>query len=180
MLERYRYDAFGAPTIYDQNWNVRSATIYDNRFLFTGREYAATYRSSYTNAALNFYELRARAYNPKIGRFISEDPKVFDAGDYNLFRYCHNDPIDFADPMGTEQDFATIAPREVSRMRADDNSYNFIMGLMQRQFNSAISAGMAGYSAYQAWGALTNATGGIMTARGRPGRPRIEVLMRQT
>ena len=120
VIERYRYDAFGAPTIYDQNWNVRSATIYDNRFLFTGREYAATYRSSYTNAALNFYEYRARAYNPKIGRFMSEDPKVFDAGDYNLFRYCHNDPIDFADPMGTEQDFATIQPREVSRMRADE------------------------------------------------------------
>jgi RHS repeat-associated protein len=78
-----------------------SATIYDNRFLFTGREYAATYRSTYTNTAFNFYEYRARAYNPKLGRFMSEDPKLFDAGDYNLFRYCHNDPIDFTDPMGT-------------------------------------------------------------------------------
>jgi RHS repeat-associated protein len=101
-IERYRYDAFGAPTIYDLNWNVRTATIYDNRFLFTGREYAATYRSTYTNAAFNFYEYRARAYSPKLGRFMSEDPKLFDAGDYNLFRYCHNDPIDFTDPMGTD------------------------------------------------------------------------------
>jgi hypothetical protein len=33
---------------------------------------------------------------------MSEDPKLFDAGDYNLFRYCHNDPIDFTDPMGLE------------------------------------------------------------------------------
>jgi hypothetical protein len=33
---------------------------------------------------------------------MSEDPKLFDAGDYNLFRYCHNDPIDFSDPMGTD------------------------------------------------------------------------------
>jgi hypothetical protein len=31
---------------------------------------------------------------------MSEDPKLFDAGDYNLFRYCHNDPIDHTDPMG--------------------------------------------------------------------------------
>jgi hypothetical protein len=31
---------------------------------------------------------------------MSEDLKLFDAGDYNLFRYCHNDPIDFTDPMG--------------------------------------------------------------------------------
>jgi RHS repeat-associated protein len=100
VLERYRYDAFGAPTIYDGNWNVRSNTIYDNRFLFTGREYAAMYRSTYNTPAFNFYEYRARAYNPQLGRFMSEDPKLFDAGDYNLFRYCHNDPIDFTDPMG--------------------------------------------------------------------------------
>src|SRR5579884_3726510 len=100
VLERYRYDVFGAPTIYAPNWISRSATLYDNRFLFTGREYAATYRSTYTTAAFNFYEYRARAYNAKLGRFMSEDPKLFDAGDYNLFRYCHNDPIDNVDPMG--------------------------------------------------------------------------------
>ena len=41
---------------------------------------------------------------------MSEDPKRFDAGDYNLFRYCHNDPIDFTDPMGTlEQYHAELA-----------------------------------------------------------------------
>ncbi len=33
---------------------------------------------------------------------MSEDPKLFDAGDYNLFRYCHNDPIDLTDPMGLD------------------------------------------------------------------------------
>jgi hypothetical protein len=42
---------------------------------------------------------------------MSEDPKLFDAGDYNLFRYCHNDPIDMTDPMGLETDYAqTGAP----------------------------------------------------------------------
>ena len=75
-------------------------TIYKYRFLFTGREYATTY-----GAAFKFYEYRARAYNPTLGRFMSEDPKLFDAGDYNLFRYCHNDPIDFTDPMGLEVGF---------------------------------------------------------------------------
>jgi RHS repeat-associated protein len=98
VIEKYRYDAFGVPTIYDANWTVRSSTSYDNRFLFTGREYAATYRS--TNTGLNFYEYRARAYHPGLGRFMSEDPKLFGAGDYNLFRYCHNDPLDMTDPMG--------------------------------------------------------------------------------
>src|SRR5205823_4899919 len=32
---------------------------------------------------------------------MNEDPKLFDAGDYNLFRYCSNDPLDKTDPMGT-------------------------------------------------------------------------------
>jgi RHS repeat-associated protein len=96
VIEKYRYDAFGLPTVYDGAGNLRAnGTIYNNRFLFTGREYAATYIP-----AFKFYEYRARAYNPVLGRFMSEDPKLFDAGDYNLFRYCHNDPVDFTDPMG--------------------------------------------------------------------------------
>jgi RHS repeat-associated protein len=92
VIEKYKYDAFGAPAIYDGAGNLRSGgTIYNNRFLFTGREYASTF---------GFYEYRARAYHPTLGRFTSEDPKLFDAGDYNLYRYCHNDPEDMTDPMG--------------------------------------------------------------------------------
>ena len=101
VIERYKYDAFGTPTFYDGGWTQLNSTAYNNRFLFTGREYAATYRQIYTQS-FTFYEYRARAYNPTLGRFMSEDPKLFDAGDYNLFRYCHNDPIDFTDPMGLD------------------------------------------------------------------------------
>jgi RHS repeat-associated protein len=64
---------------------------YDNRFLFTGREFLGVW-----------YEYRARTYHPLLGRFMSEDPKLFDAGDYNLYRYCHNDPLDLTDPMGLD------------------------------------------------------------------------------
>jgi RHS repeat-associated protein len=142
VLERYRYDAFGAPTIYTPTWTTRSSTLYDNCFLFTGREYAVTYRSTNTNTAFSFYEYRARAYNPKLGRFTSEDPKLFDAGDYNLFRYCHNDPIDFTDPMGTEdQNRAGLAPREVSRELADDDPYNYTMAALQRSPRASLDGG---------------------------------------
>ena len=41
---------------------------------------------------------------------MSEDPKLFDAGDYNLFRYCHNDPIDLTDATGTETNMAGFSP----------------------------------------------------------------------
>ena len=93
VLEKYRYDAFGGPTTYNASNTQLSATAYNNRFLFTGREYDSTF---------SFYEYRARAYNPTLGRFMSEDPKLFDAGDYNLYRYCHNDPLDMTDPMGLD------------------------------------------------------------------------------
>jgi RHS repeat-associated protein len=61
--------------------------------MFTGREYIQQF---------GIYEYRARAYYPGLGRFLSEDPKGFDAGDYNLFRYCKNDPEDLTDPTGLD------------------------------------------------------------------------------
>ena len=95
ILEKYRYDVYGAPTIYPPAPGATPIPVssYSNRFMFTGREYSNMF---------GFYEYRARAYHAGLGRFMSEDPKLFDAGDYNLFRYCHNDPIDFTDPMGLD------------------------------------------------------------------------------
>jgi RHS repeat-associated protein len=46
----------------------------------------------------NYY--RARYYDPKIGRFISEDPIGFDGGDVNLYAYVWNNPTNFVDPEG--------------------------------------------------------------------------------
>ncbi len=94
VRESYRYDAFGLPSVYDGGNNpLPSGTAIANKFLFTGREW---------NREFGFYEYRARAYNPTIGRFMSEDPKGFDAGDYNLYRYVENDPLDRTDPMGLD------------------------------------------------------------------------------
>src|SRR5204863_9163437 len=59
IIESYKYDAFGAPTLLDGNTQL-DHTAYNNRFLFTGREYAATYRQQYV-PAFTFYEYRARA-----------------------------------------------------------------------------------------------------------------------
>src|SRR5438045_3736522 len=33
---------------------------------------------------------------------MQPDPKEFAAGDYNLYRYCHNDPINRSDPLGLD------------------------------------------------------------------------------
>ena len=91
IIESYRYDAFGAPTILSALNTQLSTSAYGNRFMFTGREYAQKF---------GVYEYRNRAYHPGLGRFTSEDPMGFAAGDLNLFRYCKNDPLDLTDPTG--------------------------------------------------------------------------------
>ena len=94
VVEKYKYDAFGVPTVTNADGsNPRDASLYSNRFMFTGREYLQPIAS---------YDYRNRIYRPGLGRFLQVDPKGFEAGDMNLFRYCADDPVDLTDPMGLQ------------------------------------------------------------------------------
>lgn len=42
-----------------------------------------------------------RDYDPTFGRFISKDPLHFKGGEYNLYAYARNNPVNFFDPGGT-------------------------------------------------------------------------------
>ena len=132
-IEKYRYDAFGTPTVFDANGTHITATLYNNRFLFTGREYAATFK---------FYEYRARAYNPALGRFMSEDPKGFAAGDYNLFRYCDNDPWDLVDPMGLDPVVVSLEANNLA-LEADVRNFtameaNKFLGIWRFEYGTTV------------------------------------------
>ncbi|WP_289804810.1 RHS repeat-associated core domain-containing protein, partial [Dubosiella newyorkensis] len=81
VLNRYEYDAFG-------NFTLKEETV-ENRFGFAGEQY---------DPAANLYYLRARFYNPVIGRFIQEDTYYGDG--LNLYTYCHNNPVGYIDPSG--------------------------------------------------------------------------------
>jgi len=48
------------------------------------------------------YYMKARYYDPSVGRFISEDPTGFGGGDVNLMAYVQNNPVNMIDPMGTD------------------------------------------------------------------------------
>lgn len=91
IIERYEYDVYGAPTIYDSSDNVLTMSAIDNPYLFTGRRY---------DVESDNYYYRARYYSHDLGRFLSEDPLGFDAGDYNLYRYVFNNPTNSTDPTG--------------------------------------------------------------------------------
>jgi RHS repeat-associated protein len=60
-------------------------------YAFTGREW---------DPETGLYYYRARYYDPKIGRFISEDPIGLNAGDPNFYAYVANNPSAAIDPFG--------------------------------------------------------------------------------
>jgi RHS repeat-associated protein len=74
------YDAFG---------NLESG-IAEEGYAYTGREWEP-------ESGLYYY--RARYYDPKIGRFISEDPIGFGGG-INFYSYVENNPVNYVDPDG--------------------------------------------------------------------------------
>jgi RHS repeat-associated protein len=71
------------------------------RYGYTGREQDG-------ETGLDYY--RARYYDVANGRFISEDPIKFSAGDGNLTRYVRNNPVNGNDPSGLEGLFGEWDP----------------------------------------------------------------------
>ncbi len=69
VLERYLYDAFGTPTVYDPSGNQRPAgSAYDNRYLFKS---AGGYE---WQPQAHLYYCRERFYLPYHGRWLQPDP----------------------------------------------------------------------------------------------------------
>jgi RHS repeat-associated protein len=58
---------------------------------YTGRQF---------DSESGLYYYRARMYNPATGRFSSTDPLGIGGGDYNPYRYAHNNPKVRKDPRG--------------------------------------------------------------------------------
>jgi RHS repeat-associated protein len=64
------------------------------------------------DAATGWYRLRARQYDPKVGRFVSPDPSGY-AGGENLYAYANNNPVRWVDLSGRDPtDPATGRPAE--------------------------------------------------------------------
>src|SRR5205823_3354322 len=101
LLERYTYDLNGAPKFFDEWGNERfGGSSYDTRFLFAGSQYLPE---------TGLYDMRNRFYDPTLNRFLQADPIGFAGNALNLYRYCHDDPVDLSDPMGLVENEASSA-----------------------------------------------------------------------
>jgi RHS repeat-associated protein len=137
VTEKYTYDAFGKPSIFDKSGNGRAATAIGNRFMFQGREWISE---------LGIYDYRHRMYNPDLGRFLQTDPTGFDAGDMNLFRYCDDDPVDRSDPTGlVSLDAASSIWNRMKLFDSSATSQGSLSDLNQAQNQAASARDMASH-----------------------------------
>jgi RHS repeat-associated protein len=94
LIEYYKYDRFGQVTVYGPNDAVRTGgSLYDVRHLFTGQLWMPQ---------IGLYDSRFRVYSPALMRFLQTDP-ISHAGDpVNLYRYCGNSGLNWADRFGLD------------------------------------------------------------------------------
>jgi len=105
VVNNYDYDEWG--NIKSQNEGV------ENPFKYSGE---------YFDKEIGLYYLRARYYDPTIGRFINEDSfpgKDNDPLSLNLYTYCYNNSINGHDPSGHYDDDDYIFEEYSDAVRAD-------------------------------------------------------------
>lgn len=86
VLNSYEYDAFGNTSKYTEK--------IQNRFQYSGEQF---------DKMTGQYYLRARFYDPTVGRFVTEDTyrgQLNDTMSLNLYTYCSNNPVNLIDPSG--------------------------------------------------------------------------------
>ncbi len=81
IKNEYEYDAWGEV--------LRKEEEIENRFQYAGEQ---------RDPISEQYYLRARYYNPAIGRFSQEDK--YEEDGLNLYNYCKNNPLLYVDPSG--------------------------------------------------------------------------------
>jgi RHS repeat-associated protein len=97
VTDTYAYDVWGAP-------RAAGPAPTSNDFRFTGQQ-------DDRNANRGLYYLRARHYDPALGRFLGRDP----SGAGPSYVYGNSNPVNFADPAGLDPEEAKV--RAIAALR---------------------------------------------------------------
>jgi len=103
VQERYTYTPFGQVTFRDGSGSTLSSSAKDWVFLHQGGE----------RIVAGDYEFRNRVYSPSLGRWFSNDPLGFNAGDQNWYRSIGNNPGNGGDPWGLELNKSSLVVDEI-------------------------------------------------------------------
>ena len=100
VVERYSYDVWGEPTIYNGSGNEIDESDIANPFMFTAREVdyldEDTASGSYR---LKLQHNRIRVYNYKLASWMQSDPKGYVEG-LNTYQYVLSNPVIYIDVLG--------------------------------------------------------------------------------
>jgi RHS repeat-associated protein len=150
----YSYSAFGQ--------TAQTGSVV-NPFRFTGREF---------DAETGLYYYRARYYDPKVGRFLNEDPIGFGGG-INFYRYVDNNPANYRDSFGL-QGQGNVFPRNVRELfdeamlettrqfPAVENPHNNAADAFRHCYASCLVAREASQLHASFWGWLNERAGNVM------------------
>jgi len=86
VTNTYTYDAFGNL--------IQSSEVVENNYLFTGEQF---------DASLEQYYLRARFYDPALGRFTRRDTyegRIGEPVTLHKYLYANANPVNYVDPTG--------------------------------------------------------------------------------
>lgn len=111
VIESYEYTSFGQISIFNSEGEQEGTSIIDNPWQFAEKRID-------NKSGLILFGLRF--YDPKIGRWISQDPAgLFDGP--NLYAYLHNNPLNHFDRFG---------------LATESNSQNKFEGYMYGEYES--------------------------------------------
>ncbi len=102
IVAQYTYDPFGKPLTVEDGSN---RPVESDPGHIANRN-PLRYRGYYYDRETGFYYLQSRYYDPAICRFINADSFASTGSGFignNMFAYCDNDPINFADFGGSNK-----------------------------------------------------------------------------
>ena len=102
-VDSYAYIPFGL--------SVGTSQTVANPFQFAGQHGVSV-------TTEGFYDMRARAYSPSIGAFLSADPLGLNGGDVNTRRYVDNNPLRATDSTGLSGWFDSFLDDANTRLEA--------------------------------------------------------------